>query len=90
MYNTELTIADLAEVIHDMCPIKILVDNEEIWSDDIDLTNIPEENARETMLANYAQYREALKRTDLVSIISFEITDFHHSIVHITTAKGLE
>ena len=90
MLDTELTIADLAETIHNMCPIKIIIDDLEVWSDDVDLTDIPEGEEREILTANYAQYNHTLRRSDLVSILSFEITDYHHSIVRITTAKEVQ
>lgn len=85
MNQSELTIKDLAPQISAMAPIIISVNGGEyFWSDDVDLTNIndPEEEQR-LLEENIKQYRAILSLDLIVTNISYDITDYHHSIVRI-------
>ena len=67
---TSLRIKDLLNVITDMCPIKIYVNEELEWDDDTGTLD---------------EYYVFFQRPDYVEFLSFKITAFHHSIVYIKT-----
>lgn len=78
MYNTELRICDLKDVIHQMCPVKIVLNNkEEIFNDD----KTSPENYQKVL----NEYNKFLESKRLVTSIRFDIVHFHHSIVYIET-----
>lgn len=68
--NSSVMIKHIDYVIEAMCPIKIYINEFLVWDDDVDNLDI---------------YDDILKREDIVTNISFEIVQFHHSIVYITT-----
>ena len=80
-----LTIKDLASQISAMAPIIISVNGGEYyWSDDLDLTNINDKEEEMKLLReNMKQYQDVLNLNLIVKNISFEIVDYHHSIVNI-------
>ena len=84
MNQSELTIKDLATRILSMQPIIISVNGGDyFWSDDIDLTN--DENNLD-LIYNNLKERDMLLNLDLiVTNISFDIVDYHHTVVRITT-----
>lgn len=84
MNQSELTIKDLATRILAMQPITISVNGGEyFWSDDVDCTNV--ENDLE-LIYNNLKERDKLLNLDLIVVnISFDIVDYHHTIVRITT-----
>lgn len=86
-YESELTIKDLAENIRAMSPITISVNGGEyFWSDDVDLTNIDDSKEEKRLLEeNMKQYYNILSLDKIVVNISYDIVDYHHSIVRITT-----
>lgn len=65
---SELTIKDLKTLILSMSPIKIYLKHKVLWDDETD---------------NIVRLTAILQRKDIVTRISFEIVDFHHSIVYI-------
>lgn len=85
MNQSELTIKDLAPQISAMAPIIISVNGGEyFWSDDVDLTNINDPEEEQKLLEeNIKQYRAILSLDLIVINISYDITDYHHSIVRI-------
>ena len=75
--NSSLHICDFSETIQNLCPIKIFVNNELIWDDEVyDVSNYQD---------SIIKYNEALARKDIVLSITFNIVMFHHSIVYIET-----
>jgi len=68
-----------------MAPIIISVNGGEyFWSDDVDLTNINDPEEEQKLLEeNIKQYRAILSLDLIVINISYDITDYHHSIVRI-------
>lgn len=86
MNQSELTIKDLATRILAMQPIIISVNGGEyFWSDDVDLTNVKTEDEVD-LIYNNLKEREKLLNLDLiVTNISFDIVDYHHTVVRITT-----
>lgn len=86
MNQSELTIKDLATRILTMQPITISVNGGDyFWSDDVDLTNIKTEDEVD-LIYNNLKEREKLLNLDLiVTNISFDIVDYHHTVVRITT-----
>lgn len=89
-YSTvsELTIKELAPQISAMAPVIISVNGGEYyWSDDIDLTHVSDEEGNRLFKENIEQYHQILKLDLLVSNISYDIVDYHHSIVRITTRQ---
>lgn len=85
MPQSELTIRDLAQEIRSMAPVLISVNGGEYrWEDDVDLTNINDEEEEMKLLReNMKQYQDVLNLNLVVKNISFEIVDYHHSIVNI-------
>ena len=67
---SSLKIKDLDCEIESMCPIRIYINDFLVWDDDIDSLD---------------KYSLILDKEDIVSEIRFEIVQFHHSIVYITT-----
>jgi len=63
----------MTNVINQMCPIQIYINNNLEWND------LDDENF------NARKYHLLLERTDIVKSIKFEITQFHHSICYIET-----
>lgn len=86
MNQSELTIKDLATRILTMQPITISVNGGDyFWSDDVDLTNVKTEDEVD-LIYNNLKEREKLLNLDLiVTNISFDIVDYHHTVVRITT-----
>lgn len=86
MNQSALTIKDLATRILAMQPITISVNGGEyFWSDDVDCTNV--KNSLE-LIYNNLKERDKLLNLDLIVInISFDIVDYHHAIVRITTVQ---
>ena len=83
-----LTIKDLAPQISAMAPIIISVNGGEYyWSDDLDLTHVSDEEGNRLFKENIEQYHQILDLDLLVSNISYDIVDYHHSIVRITTVR---
>lgn len=83
-----LTIKDLAPQISAMAPIIISVNGGEYyWSDDLDLTHVSDEEGNRLFKENIEQYHQILNLDLLVSNISYDIVDYHHSIVRITTVR---
>ena len=83
-----LTIKDLASQISAMAPVIISVNGGEYyWSDDIDLTHVSDEEGNRLFKENIEQYHQILNLHFLVSNISYDIVDYHHSIVRITTIR---
>ena len=67
---SNLQIKDLSNVITEMCPIQIWINNQLEWDDETGTLD---------------EYYMTLQRTDIVDILNFKIVAFHHSIVFIST-----
>ena len=85
MYETEIRICDLAREIHNMAPIKIIINGQVVWDDEYDCTDLTLEEEIEMMRKSQDQFLNTLKRKDLVKSIQYVITHHHHSIVYIET-----
>lgn len=84
MNQSELTIKDLATRILTMQPITISVNGGDyFWSDDVDLTN--DENNLDLIYNNLKERDKLLNLDLIVTNISFDIVDYHHTVVRITT-----
>lgn len=83
MIDSSVRLCDLKYWIDKMAPIQIYINNILAWSDDVDITNMSEDEARIALLKNETIYNYVINKQDLVSNISFEIVSFHHSIVRI-------
>lgn len=68
--NSSIMIKDIDSVIEAMCPVKIYINESLAWDDDVDNLDI---------------YDDILTKEDIIINIYFEIVQFHHSIVYITT-----
>ena len=82
---SERTIFSLKHEIVNFHPVQIFINNEEVWNDNVDLTNVNGEDEYKLLKENWQQYKETLNRNDIVKSITFDIVSYHHSIVHITT-----
>lgn len=69
--NSELTIKDLQITISSLSPVKVYLNDDLAWED--------------TDFSELYKYYAILQKKDIVTDIRFEIVDFHHSIVYITT-----
>ena len=88
MRETELTLFDLKQVITEMHPIKVFVNNILVWDDDVDLTNMTSyAEAVEAIAENKKKYEDIFSKPNYVLAVNFEIVDYHHSIVRVTTFK---
>ena len=67
---TEVTIRDYAQVITEMCPIKLFLNDTLVWDDDTD---------------PLSWYYEFLSKDLLVKKIVCDVVEFHHTEVHIYT-----
>ena len=86
MNQSELTIKDLATRILTMQPITISVNGGDyFWSDDVDLTNVKTEDEVDLIYNNLKERDKLLNLDLIVTNISFDIVDYHHSVVRITT-----
>ena len=86
MNQSELTIKDLATRILTMQPITISVNGGDyFWSDDVDLTNVKTEDEIDLIYNNLKERDKLLNLDLIVTNISFDIVDYHHSVVRITT-----
>lgn len=86
--TSELTIKDLAPQISAMAPVIVSVNGGEYyWSDDLDSTHVSNEEWNRLFKENIEQYHQILNLDLLVSNISYDIVDYHHSIVRITTRQ---
>ena len=75
---SKIKIKDISSIIEHFCPIKIYI-NEECAFDDDKVTQ-PLAVDKE-----FAKIKEILQNEAFISSIKFDICDFHHSIVYITT-----
>ena len=82
-----MRIFERANIIRSFSPIEIYIDNKLEWSDDIDISNLDDEEGYRIVRENKNQYKAVLSRHDLIKSISFEIVHQHHSIVRIETGK---
>lgn len=82
-----MRIFEITQQIRGFSPVEIYIDNKKVWSDDIDLTNLSNEEGYELVRKNKRKYYEVLSRHDLVKNINFEIKYEHHSIVKIITER---
>lgn len=73
--QSEITIADLKKSIDSLCPIKIFIDGQLVWDDDLDDID-----------ALFKKYDDITTSKTIVATISVEIVSYHHSIIKITTA----
>ena len=83
MINSSITLKDVLfdfNMTYEFCCLKLLVNGEVVWDDDVDINN-------------YVEYDDACKEylsehPDLVVInIDIQIVSFHHSIINITCVK---
>ena len=70
MSKSEITVRDIKDTVDMMCPIQVLINGNIVWNDDTD---------------DIAKYDAIFESSDIVIEFSFEIVDFHHSIVTIIT-----
>lgn len=82
-----MRIFEICNLIRDFSPVKIIINNEVVWDDDIDISNLNDEEGYELVRKNKREYLEVLSRHSLIKNISFEIVHQHHSIVRIETEK---
>lgn len=84
MNQSELTIKDLGTRILAMQPIIISVNGGDyFWSDDVDCTNA--KNSLDLIYDNLKERDKLLNLDLIVTNLSFDIVDYHHSVVRITT-----
>lgn len=69
-YHTSLRIKDLKNIIADMCPVKIFINKDCVWDDDTGTID---------------EYNTVLESGKFITMMTFEIVHFHHSIVYIGT-----
>lgn len=80
MYFTSLKISDLVDIIQNMAPVKIYLNDEIVFDDDsIDINDLS------TSHRELEKYENLLKSNKLVTSIKFDIVHLHHSICYITT-----
>lgn len=80
MYFTNLKISDLVDIIQNMAPVKIYLNDKIVFDDD--LVDIDDLNTSHRELE---KYENLLKSNKLVTSIKFDIVHLHHSICYITT-----
>ena len=81
-----MTIKEIKDAISFMKPIKIYINDELKWDDEVDYTGLPDNQIKEKYNHHVASYYKILNQELDVKFIKFEIVQFHHSIVHIETA----
>ena len=82
-----MRIFEEVNIIRNFSPIEIYIDDKLEWSDDIDITELDDEEGYKVVRENKNKYKNVLSRHDLIKEISFEIVHHHHSIVRIKTGK---
>ena len=70
MSKSEITVRDIKDTVDMMCPIQVLINGNIVWDDNVD---------------DIAKYDTIFESDNIVIEFSFEIADFHHSIVTIIT-----
>lgn len=85
--ESEIRICDIASVIEKMGPIQIIIDKKSVWDDNTDITGLSDAEILETMKEEKKKFKNILSLTNIISSINFQIVDYHHSIVWITTKK---
>lgn len=70
MNKSEITVRDIKDTVDMMCPIQVLINGNIVWDDNVD---------------DIHKYDTIFESSDIVVEFSFEIVDFHHSIVTIIT-----
>ena len=80
MYFTSLKISDLVDIIQNMAPVKIYLNDKIVFDDDsVDIDDLS------TSHRELEKYENLLKSNKLVTSIKFDIVHLHHSICYITT-----
>lgn len=80
MYFTSLKISDLVDIIQNMAPVKIYLNDKIVFDDDsVDIDDL------RTSHRELEKYENLLKSNKLVTSIKFDIVHLHHSICYITT-----
>lgn len=84
--NNLTKIRDWAEIFDVLNPIKISINGEVAWDDNIDLTCMSEEEAIDATYQNIDRYNEVMARDDRVISVTFNHVMNHHTEVNINTA----
>ena len=72
LHYTSIRICDLKDIIDQMNPVKIFINNKCVWDDDDDTLE---------------DYNLIFERTILVSNLKFKIVHYHHSYCFIQTVS---
>lgn len=72
LHYTSIRICDLKDIIDQMNPVKIFINNKCVWDDDDD---------------SLEDYNLIFERTTLVSNFEFKIVHYHHSYCFIQTVS---
>ena len=84
---TEVKIRDMFNIVDHMGPIKIIIDDEVAWEDNVDLTKLTDAEAEDAQYDNFDKFYKTITRDDPISSINFDIVQGHHSIVSFKTLK---
>jgi hypothetical protein len=68
-----------------MSPIEIYINTKLVWSDDIDLTNVPKDQVQTLIMDQQKNYKEVLSQLIPITDLHFTIVQYHHSKVYIST-----
>jgi len=83
--NNLTKIRDWAEIFDVLNPIKISINGEVAWDDNIDLTCMSEAEAIDATYQNMDRYNELMARDDKVISVTFNRVMNHHTEVNINT-----
>lgn len=82
-----MRIYELSQYIRGFSPVLISIDGQVVWTDDIDITNMSEEEGYAAVRENKKKYLNILARHDLIKTIKFTTVYEHHSLVDIYTER---
>lgn len=83
--ETELTVKYILNQMRYLGVIEIWIDDERIWSDNIDCTGLTTAEEAAAITANNKQYMRTIAREDFVTKYVVEIVHYHHTIIKFYT-----
>ena len=77
----------MSQYIRGFCPVQISINGKVVWADNLNITDMSDEEGYAAVRENKKKYLETLSRHDSIKEIRFTTVYEHHSLVDIYTEK---
>lgn len=83
MSNSTITVNQVLKMLHSTCPpIEVWINGKCVWADDLDITNMTNEESNIAFLKLKHQYEKLFEIQDTVIAFKVKIKEIHHCIVY--------